>query len=190
MSTSQYAPDRSYGMFIDNQWVDAESGETIESINPATGEVLTRIPSGTAADVDRAVQAAQRAFAGWRATTVTERANALNRIADLLEADAERFAVLESLDVGKPIRESRVLDVPIAIDHFRYFAGVIRSHSDEAAVLDEQTLSLVLSEPLGVVGQVIPWNFPLLMAAWKIAPAIATGNTVVIKPSVTSRGVV
>lgn len=183
MSTSQYAPDRSYGMFIDNQWVDAESGETIESINPATGEVLTRIPSGTAADVDRAVQAAQRAFAGWRATTVTERANALNRIADLLEADAERFAVLESLDVGKPIRESRVLDVPIAIDHFRYFAGVIRSHSDEAAVLDEQTLSLVLSEPLGVVGQVIPWNFPLLMAAWKIAPAIATGNTVVIKPS-------
>lgn len=183
MSTSQYAPDRSYGMFIDNQWVDAESGETIESINPATGEVLTRIPSGTAADVDRAVQAAQRAFAGWRAATVTERANALNRIADLLEADAERFAVLESLDVGKPIRESRVLDVPIAIDHFRYFAGVIRSHSDEAAVLDEQTLSLVLSEPLGVVGQVIPWNFPLLMAAWKIAPAIATGNTVVIKPS-------
>lgn len=180
---SNYVPDRSYGLFIDNQWVDGESGETIDSVNPANGEFLTRIPTATAADVDRAVQAAHRAFDTWGKTTPAERAQALLKIADLLEAEAERFAVLETLDVGKPLRESRNVDVPIAIDHFRYFAGVIRSHSDEAVMLDEQTLSIVLNEPLGVVGQVIPWNFPLLMAAWKIAPAIAAGNTVVIKPS-------
>jgi acyl-CoA reductase-like NAD-dependent aldehyde dehydrogenase len=180
---SNYVPDRSYGLFIDNQWVDGESGETIDSVNPANGEFLTGIPNATAADVDRAVQAAHRAFDTWGKTTPAERAQALLKIADLLEAEAERFAVLETLDVGKPLRESRNVDVPIAIDHFRYFAGVIRSHSDEAVMLDEQTLSIVLNEPLGVVGQVIPWNFPLLMTAWKIAPAIAAGNTVVIKPS-------
>jgi len=180
---SNYAPQRSYGLFIDNQWVDGESGATLDSVNPANGEFLTRIQNASAADVDRAVQAAHRAFDTWRKTTPAERARALLKIADLMEAEAERFAVLETLDVGKPIRESRNVDVPIAIDHFRYFAGVIRSHSDEAVMLDEQTLSIVLNEPLGVVGQVIPWNFPLLMAAWKIAPAIATGNTVVIKPS-------
>lgn len=178
-----FVPDERYGLFIDNQWVESEGCETIDSINPATGELLTRIPNATAADVDLAVRAAHRAFDSWRTTTPAERSNALLKIADLLEADAERFAILETLDVGKPIRESLAIDVPMAIDHFRYFAGVIRSHSDEAVMLDEQTLSISLSEPLGVVGQVIPWNFPLLMAAWKIAPAIAMGNTVVIKPS-------
>jgi acyl-CoA reductase-like NAD-dependent aldehyde dehydrogenase len=178
-----YVPDQSYGLFIDNQWVDGESGETIDSHNPANGKFLTRIPNANAADVDRAVQAANRAFLSWRTTTAIERSNALLKIADLLEVEFERFVILESLDVGKPIRESRAIDVPLAIDHFRYFAGVIRAHSDEAVMLDEQTLSITLSEPLGVVGQVIPWNFPLLMAAWKIAPAIAMGNTVVIKPS-------
>jgi acyl-CoA reductase-like NAD-dependent aldehyde dehydrogenase len=179
---SNEAPDSQYGHFIDNQWVEGQSGERIDSLNPATGAFLTKIPRGTAADVDRAVQAAARAFPIWRQTSPAERANALLKIADLLEADAERFVALESMDVGKPIREARV-DVPLAIDHFRYFAGAIRSHSDEASMLDHQTMSLTLSEPLGVVGQVIPWNFPLLMAAWKIAPAIAMGNTVVIKPS-------
>lgn len=178
-----HLPDSCYGLFIDNQWVTAEYGETLDIINPANGKILTNIPDATAADVDRAVQAAQRAFVTWRTTSPAERANALLKIADLLEADADRFAVLETLDVGKPIRESRSVDIPLAIDHFRYFAGVIRSQSDEAVMLDEQTLSIALSEPLGVVGQVIPWNFPLLMAAWKIAPAIAAGNTVVIKPS-------
>lgn len=178
-----HLPDSCYGLFIDNQWVTAEYGETLDIINPANGKILTNIPNATAADVDRAVQAAQRAFVTWRTTSPAERANALLKIADLLEADADRFAVLETLDVGKPIRESRSVDIPLAIDHFRYFAGVIRSQSDEAVMLDEQTLSIALSEPLGVVGQVIPWNFPLLMAAWKIAPAIAAGNTVVIKPS-------
>jgi acyl-CoA reductase-like NAD-dependent aldehyde dehydrogenase len=178
-----YRPDSSYGLFIDNQWVGSDSGETLDILNPANGEVITQIPNANAIDINRAVQAAQRAFETWRATTPIERANALLKIADLMEADAERFSILETLDVGKPIRESTTVDIPLAIDHFRYFAGVIRSHSDEAVMLDEQTLSIVLSEPLGVVGQVIPWNFPLLMAAWKIAPAIAAGNTVVIKPS-------
>ncbi|WP_309566875.1 aldehyde dehydrogenase family protein [Methylobacillus flagellatus] len=155
----------------------------MDSLNPATGEFLTSIPNAGAEDVDRAVEAAENAFATWRLTSAIERSNALLKIADLLEADKERFAVLESIDVGKPIRETTTLDVPLAIDHFRYFAGVIRSHTDEAVMLDESTMSIVLSEPLGVIGQVIPWNFPMLMAAWKIAPAIATGNTVVIKPS-------
>ncbi|MBS4155212.1 MULTISPECIES: aldehyde dehydrogenase family protein [Cobetia] len=181
-TTSSHAPDSHYGHFIDNQWFDGESVETIDSTNPATGAFLTNIPRGTVGDVDCAVQAAARAFNSWGKTSPAERANALLKIADLLEADAECFVAFESLDVGKPVREAQV-DVSLAIDHFRYFAGAIRSHSDEASMLDHQTMSLTLSEPLGVVGQVIPWNFPLLMAAWKIAPAIAMGNTVVIKPS-------
>ena len=141
-----YLPDNSYGLFIDNQWVAAENGETLDIINPANGKNLTNIPNATAADVDRAVQAAKRAFVTWRTTSPAERANALLKIADLLEADADRFAVLETLDVGKPIRESRSVDIPLAIDHFRYFAGVTRSQSDEAIMLDEQTLSIALSE--------------------------------------------
>lgn len=185
MNTTEtpFKPDQEYGLFINNQWVNSESGRTIESRNPANGEFITRIPDATAGDIDRAVQAATQAFESWKKTTVAQRSLALLKIADQIEEQAERFAILEALDVGKPIRESRMIDIPGAIDHFRYFAGVIRSQSDEATMLDENTLSIVLSEPLGVVGQVIPWNFPLLMAAWKIAPAIAAGNTVVIKPS-------
>lgn len=178
-----HRPDATYKLFIDNQWVESATGEKVDSLNPATGEILTSIPNAGAVDVNRAVEAADRAFATWRLTSAIERSNALLKIADLLEVDKEKFAVLESLDVGKPIRETNALDVPLAIDHFRYFAGVIRSHTDEAVMLDESTMSIVLSEPIGVIGQVIPWNFPLLMAAWKIAPAIAMGNTVVIKPS-------
>lgn len=185
MNTTEtpFKPDQEYGLFINNQWVNSEIGRTIESRNPANGEFITRIPDATAGDIDRAVQAATQAFESWKKTTVAQRSLSLLKIADQLEEQAERFAILEALDVGKPIRESRMIDIPGAIDHFRYFAGVIRSQSDEATMLDENTLSIVLSEPLGVVGQVIPWNFPLLMAAWKIAPAIAAGNTVVIKPS-------
>lgn len=179
-------PDSTYGLFINNEWSDGDSGKRIESFNPATGELLTSYPVASAADVDRAVQAAERALPGWRATTPTERAIALVKIADLVEAQIERFATLETLEVGKPIRETRHNDIPLAIDHFRYFAGVIRGHTDEAVMLNDHTLSIVLSEPLGVVGQVIPWNYPFMMAAWKIAPAIAMGNTVVIKPSQTT----
>ncbi len=179
----QLPPQTSYKLFIGGEWVESNSGRTMESINPATGEVITHIPLSDAVDVDNAVNAADKAFKIWKRTSAVERQDALLKIADLLEAKKEFFAHLEALETGKPIRETSNIDIPLAIDHFRYFAGVIRSHSDEAVMIDEQTMSLVFSEPMGVVGQVIPWNYPLLMAAWKIAPAIATGNTVVIKPS-------
>lgn len=172
-----------YKMFIGGRWVTSLSGRSSPSINPATGAVLTNIPMANKEDVDAAVKSARKALAVWGQTSPQERQQALLAIASRLEARAEEFAILETLDNGKPVRETRQIDVPLAIDHFRYFAGVIRSHSDEAVQLDNNTLSLVLNEPVGVVGQIIPWNFPLLMAAWKLAPALAAGNTVVIKPS-------
>ncbi|KAB0285325.1 aldehyde dehydrogenase family protein [Vibrio fortis] len=177
------SPDSVYGMFINGEWIESDSGEHIESIEPATGRVLTRIPKANSHDVNLAVEAADNAFKLWSRTSPVERQSALLKIADLLEQQKEKFALFEAQETGKPLRETQLFDVPIAIDHFRYFAGVIRSHSDEASLLNEHTLSIVLNEPLGVIGQVIPWNYPLLMAAWKLAPSIATGNTVVIKPS-------
>ncbi|KOY60746.1 aldehyde dehydrogenase [Photorhabdus heterorhabditis] len=176
-------PVESYKMLIGGQWVDSVSKETSKSYNPTTGELLTEYASGNAEDVDLAVRAAKKAFTTWSQTSAIERQSALLKIADLLEAELERFAILESLDNGKPLNESRYMDLPACIDHFRYFAGVIRAHTDEASVLDTNTLSLVIREPIGVVGQVIPWNFPLLMAAWKLAPALAAGNTIVINPA-------
>ncbi|WP_118984998.1 aldehyde dehydrogenase family protein [Photorhabdus sp. CRCIA-P01] len=176
-------PVESYKMLIGGRWVDSVSKETTKSYNPATGELLTEYASGNAEDVDLAVSAAKNAFSAWSQTSPIERQSVLLKIADLLEAEQERFAILESLDTGKPLNESRYMDLPACIDQFRYFAGVIRSHTDEASVLDTKTLSLVIREPIGVVGQVIPWNFPLLMAAWKLAPALAAGNTIVINPA-------
>ncbi|TDB62190.1 aldehyde dehydrogenase family protein [Photorhabdus khanii] len=176
-------PVESYKMLIGGQWVDSVSKGTTKSYNPATGELLAEYASGNAEDVDLAVSAAKKAFATWSQTSPIERQAVLLKIADLLEAEQERFAILESLDSGKPLNESRYMDLPASIDHFRYFAGVIRAHTDEASVLDSNTLSLVIREPIGVVGQVIPWNFPLLMAAWKLAPALAAGNTIVINPA-------
>ncbi|MCW7547563.1 aldehyde dehydrogenase family protein [Photorhabdus sp. APURE] len=176
-------PVESYKMLIDGQWVDSVSKETTKSYNPATGELLAEYASGNAEDVDLAVSAAKKAFSAWSQTSPTERQSILLKIADLLEAEQERFAILESLDTGKPLNESLYMDLPASVDQFRYFAGVIRSHTDEASVLDTNTLSLVIREPIGVVGQVIPWNFPLLMAAWKLAPALAAGNTIVINPA-------
>ena len=170
-------------MFIGGQFKDANSGRTMNSINPATSELLTTYPLGDASDVEDAVIAAEKAFELWSKTSPIERQNALLKIAELMEAKKEEFAIIESMETGKPIRETMNLDVPLAIDHFKYFAGVIRAETDEAVMIDEKTMSIVLSEPLGVVGQVIPWNYPILMAAWKIAPAIVSGNTVVIKPS-------
>ncbi|WP_444900975.1 aldehyde dehydrogenase family protein [Microbulbifer sp. SSSA007] len=181
--TKRFAPQESYKLFIGGEWVNSNSGRTMDSLNPATGELLTRIPLADSSDVDAAVIAAEKAFPIWKLTSAIERQDALLKIADMLAEKKAFFAHLEALETGKPIRETSNIDIPLAIDHFRYFAGVIRSHSDEAVMIDDQTMSLVFSEPMGVVGQVIPWNYPLLMAAWKIAPAIATGNTVVIKPS-------
>lgn len=176
-------PHKNYKLLINGEWKDGSAGKTLVTINPATNEELATFAEAEKPDVDLAVKSAWSAFPAWSKTSPAERSALLLKIADLLEKEAERFATIETLDNGKPIRETSTVDVPMAIDHFRYFAGVIRAHSDEAAVLDEDTLSLVLSEPIGVVGQIIPWNFPLLMAAWKIAPALAAGNCIVIKPS-------
>ncbi len=176
-------PQQKYQLLINGQWKDGASGKTFTSVNPATGEQLAVLAEADQTDVDLAVKSAWQAFPAWSKTSPAERSALLLKIADLLEKETERFATLETLDNGKPIRETMNVDVPASVDHFRYFAGVIRAQSDEADVIDEDTLSIVLSEPIGVVGQIIPWNFPLLMGAWKIAPALAAGNCIVIKPS-------
>jgi acyl-CoA reductase-like NAD-dependent aldehyde dehydrogenase len=168
----------SYGLFIDGEFVDG-SGEPFKTVNPATEEVLTQVSSGSPADVDRAVAAARRAFTRvWGPMRPADRSKYLFRIARILQERAREFAVLESLDNGKPIRESRDIDVPLAAAHFFYHAGW-------ADKLDYAGLG-PNPRPLGVAGQVIPWNFPLLMLAWKVAPALATGNTVVLKPAETT----
>ena len=142
-----------------------------------------RCANASAADVDKAVKAAQKAFLTWSKTSPAERSALLLKIADLIEAHASELAEIETRDNGKALRESLLVDVPASADHFRYFAGCIRAEEGSAAMIDENSLSIVLHEPIGVVGQIIPWNFPLLMAAWKLAPALTAGNTVVIKPS-------
>ena len=173
--------DEVYGLLINGEWTTG--GETLVSYNPANGEALAKFTDASDADVDAAVAAAQAAFKTWRKTTTTERAAILNKIADVIDEHAELFALQETLDNGKPIRETRAADIPLAADHFRYFASVIRGEEGTCNQLDEEDLSLILREPIGVVGQIIPWNFPFLMAAWKIAPALAAGCTVVIHPS-------
>ena len=178
--------NESYKMFIDGQWCDASDQGTFKSYCPANGEFLAQCPQATKDDVDRAVDSAWKAFASWKNTTVSERSDILMKIADVIDANKERLAMVESLDNGKPIRETMAIDVPYAADHFRYFAGVIRGEEGSAAMLDNNTLSLILREPIGVVGQIVPWNFPFLMAAWKLAPVLAAGCCTVFKPSSTT----
>ncbi|HGO5855140.1 TPA: aldehyde dehydrogenase family protein [Mannheimia haemolytica] len=175
--------DNHYGLLINGEWTDGSKGEKLTSYNPANGAPLATFIDATEKDVDDAVRAAQEAFKTWKLTTAIERAAILNRIADIIDENAELFALQETLDNGKPIRETRAADIPLASDHFRYFAGVIRAEEGVANQLDNEDLSLILREPIGVVGQIIPWNFPFLMAAWKIAPALAAGCTIVIHPS-------
>ena len=172
-----------YQMYINGEWVDAENKSVLKSYNPATSEYLASFPDATEGDVNKAVKAAQEAFKTWKYTTASKRAELLNKIADIIDANTELLATVESLDNGKPIRETLNVDVPFSARHFRYFAGCILADEGQATVLDEKFLSIVLREPIGVVGQIIPWNFPFLMAAWKIAPALAAGNTIVLKPS-------
>ena len=172
-----------YQMYINGEWVDAENKSVLKSYNPATSEYLASFPDATEGDVNKAVEAAQEAFKTWKYTTAPKRAELLNKIADIIDANTELLATVESLDNGKPIRETLNVDVPFSARHFRYFAGCILADEGQATVLDEKFLSIVLREPIGVVGQIIPWNFPFLMAAWKIAPALAAGNTIVLKPS-------
>ena len=182
MNFRNYIKD-SYKLFIDGVWVDASDGATFKTYCPATGEALAVCAQATRADVDRAVDCAWKAFESWKKTTATERADLLMKIADRIDANKETLAMIEAIDNGKPIRETMAIDVPYAADHFRYFAGVIRAEEGNASMLDQNTLSLILREPIGVVGQIVPWNFPFLMAAWKLAPVLAAGCCTVFKPS-------
>ncbi len=172
-----------YDLFINGKWVAPSSGEYLDVENPATGEIISRIANATEEDVDRAVKAAREAFKTWSKTTASERADLLVEISNILNENSETMARIESMDNGKPIRETSGADVPLAVDHFRYFAGVVKSDEGVATLLEDDQLNLILREPMGVVGQIVPWNFPLLMASWKIAPALAAGNTIVFKPS-------
>ncbi|WP_342375012.1 aldehyde dehydrogenase family protein [Myxococcus stipitatus] len=172
-----------YQNFIGGRWVEPKRGQYFENITPVTGQVFCEIPRSTAEDIELALDAAHAAKAAWGRTSPTERANILLKIADRLEQEKEVLALAESWDNGKPIRETLAADLPLAIDHFRYFASCIRAQEGSMSQLDNDTVAYHFHEPLGVVGQIIPWNFPILMAAWKLAPALAAGNCVVLKPA-------
>ena len=172
-----------YGHWINNEWRDPIKGEYFDNPTPVTGEVFTRVARGTAEDIDAALDAAHAAADAWGKTSPAERANILNQIADRIEANLEDIAVIETWDNGKAVRETLNADIPLAIDHFRYFAGCIRAQEGGLSQLDDTTVAYHFHEPLGVVGQIIPWNFPILMATWKLAPALAAGNCIVLKPA-------
>ncbi|TGD87255.1 aldehyde dehydrogenase family protein, partial [Mycolicibacterium sp. CH28] len=172
-----------YDNFIGGQWVAPVGGEYFENRTPVTGEVFCEVARSGGADVELALDAAHAAAPGWGKTSPAERALVLNRIADRIEANLESIAVAESWDNGKPIRETLNADIPLAVDHFRYYAGAIRAQEGSLSQIDEDTVAYHFHEPLGVVGQIIPWNFPILMAVWKLAPALAAGNAIVLKPA-------
>ena len=172
-----------YNNFINGKYVAPKSGQYFENPTPISGEVLCEIARSNEEDVNLALDAAHAAFPKWGKTSLTERANMLNKIADIMESNVNLLAAAETLDNGKPIRESINADIALAIDHFRYFAGVIRAEEGTISEINSNTYSYHFKEPLGVVGQIIPWNFPILMAVWKLAPALAAGNCVVLKPA-------
>ncbi|MFH5186274.1 aldehyde dehydrogenase [Paenibacillus sp. TAB 01] len=172
-----------YENFIGGQWVAPVQGQYFENVSPVNNRPFCEVPRSTAEDVELALDAAHTAKEAWGRTSVAERALILNKIADRIEANLEILAVAETWDNGKPVRETLAADLPLAVDHFRYFAGCIRAQEGALSQLDNDTVAYHFHEPLGVVGQIIPWNFPLLMATWKLAPALATGNCVVLKPA-------
>src|SRR5204863_1603681 len=172
-------------LLINGRW--AESSKSFETVNPATGEVLTHVAEASAADVDRAVNAARKAFedraGAWRKMSASERGRLIWKLADLVEKNIEEIAELESLDNGKPIFESRYVDIPMVVDVLRYYAGWATKIQGETVNTFETAFTYTLREPVGVVGLIIPWNFPLLLASWKLGPALACGNTIVLKPA-------
>jgi len=172
-----------YENFIGGQWVAPAEGRYFEALSPVNGQPFCEVARSSAADVDKAIDAAHAAAPAWGKTSVAERAVLLNKIADVIEANLEKLALAESWDNGKPIRETLNADIPLAVDHFRYFAGAIRAQEGSLSQIDDDTVAYHFHEPLGVVGQIIPWNFPILMAVWKLAPALAAGNAVVLKPA-------
>jgi len=172
-----------YGNFIGGEWVAPVQGQYFDNLSPVNGQNFCEIPRSTAEDIELALDAAHQAKDAWGKKSVTERSNILLKIADRMEANLEKLAVAETWDNGKAVRETLAADVPLAIDHFRYFAGCIRAQEGSIGEIDENTVAYHFHEPLGVVGQIIPWNFPLLMACWKLAPALAAGNCVIMKPA-------
>lgn len=172
-----------YEHYINGQWTAPESGEYFDNVSPIDGKVFTKAARGNARDIEKAIDAAWTAFATWSKTAASYRSNLMLRIAQRIEDNLEYLAAVETVDNGKAVRETLAADLPLTIDHFRYFAGVLRAEEGTISEHDETTVSIQLHEPIGVVGQIIPWNFPLLMAAWKIAPALAAGCCVVVKPA-------
>jgi aldehyde dehydrogenase len=172
-----------YGNFIGGEWVAAASGKTFDNVSPITGGKICEVARSEAADIELALDAAHKAKDAWGRTSATERGAVLLKIADRMEANLEILASAETWDNGKPIRETMAADIPLAIDHWRYFAGCIRAQEGSISQVDNDTVAYHFHEPLGVVGQIIPWNFPILMAVWKLAPALAAGNCVVLKPA-------
>ncbi|OJV51907.1 MAG: aldehyde dehydrogenase [Bacteroidetes bacterium 43-16] len=185
MSTIIARPDfkAHYDNFINGKWMAPVQGKYFDNISPIDGKPFTKAAHSTKEDIALAVDAAAEAFKTWSKTSATERSLILNKIADRLEANLELLAATETIDNGKAVRETLAADIPLAIDHFRYFASVIRAEEGSLTELDEYTVSLIVHEPVGVVAQIIPWNFPILMAVWKLAPALAAGCTVVLKPA-------
>src|ERR1700680_1120066 len=172
-----------YENFIGGEWVAPVKGGYFDNVSPTTGQVICQIARSQADDVERAIDAAHAAADGWGRTSVADRARILNRVADRLEQYLPFLAAVETFDNGKPIRETNLADLPLAVDHFRYFASCVRAQEGSLGELDEDTVAYHFHDPLGVVGQIIPWNFPILMAVWKLAPALAAGNCVVLKPA-------
>ena len=172
-----------YDNFINGRFVAPVKGQYFDVITPISGKVYTQAARSTAEDIELALDAAHAAAAKWAATNPAERANLLLKIADRIEQNLELLAYAETVDNGKPIRETLNADIPLAADHFRYFAGCVRAQEGALSQIDANTVAYHFHEPLGVVGQIIPWNFPILMAAWKLAPALAAGNCVVLKPA-------
>ncbi len=172
-----------YDNFIGGEWTPPVKGQYFDNVTPITGKPFCQIARSTGEDIELALDAAHAAAEAWGRTSVSERAIILNKIADRIEANLETLAYAETVDNGKPIRETLAADIPLAVDHFRYFAGCIRAQEGSLGEIDENTVAYHFHEPLGVVGQIIPWNFPILMATWKLAPALAAGNCVVLKPA-------
>src|SRR5437016_12898931 len=172
-----------YDHWIGGAFVAPALGRYFDNPTPVNGQTFCEVARGTAEDVERALDAAHAAAPGWARTPAAERAGVLNKIADRMEANLEALAVAESWENGKPVREALAADIPLAVDHFRYFAGPVRPQEGTLSEIDEDTVAYHFHEPLGVVAQIIPWNFPILMAAWKLAPALAAGNAVVLKPA-------
>lgn len=179
----EYPYRQQYDNYIGGKWVPPTKGEYFENVSPINGQPFCRVPRSGADDIELALDAAHAARRKWGKTSVAERANLLLAAADRMEKNLKLLAVAETIDNGKPLRETMAADLPLAIDHFRYFAGCIRAQEGGISEIDDNTVAYHFHEPLGVVGQIIPWNFPLLMAAWKLAPALAAGCCVVMKPA-------